>query len=208
MQHLIYIFLAVLISTSTFSQVQVVPAVIIDGDTIPVVSLNGVIIQSTRIFKSESERRKYDKLRRDVRKVWPYAQVASQKFIELEKELASVDKRKDQKGLAKQKEQEIREEFEGSLKDLTTTQGAILIKLLDRQTGNTGYEVLQGMRGNVTAFFWQGLARVFGHNLKSEYDLETERDIESIIASIEYEQRLKQSYYATSQPSRLIIRRN
>jgi hypothetical protein len=69
---------------------------------------------------------------------------------------------------------------------LTVTQGRILIKLIDRETGNTSYSLVKELRGSLQAFFWQGLARLFGSNLKSEYDANGQDvQIEAIVQQIE-----------------------
>ena len=90
------------------------------------------------------------------------------------------------KALVNKTEKEIKARFEGELKNLTINQGRILIKLIDRQTGNTSYVVLEELKGNLSAFFWQSLARLFGHNLKAHYDPNGEdAEIEKIIKTIE-----------------------
>ncbi len=164
----------------------VVQAIVINGDTIPFAYLPMVNIYSERIFKSKRAQIKYTKLRRDVIKVWPYAKLAGVKFKQLEKELSMTDDKRVQKALVEKTEKEIMEKFEAELKKLTVTQGRILIKLIDRQTGNTSYKVLQDLKGNLNAFFWQSLARLFGSNLKSHYDpLGEDAEIEKIILSLE-----------------------
>ena len=67
-------------------------------------------------------------------------------------------------------EAELRAEFEAEVKDLTISQGRILVKLIDRQTGETSYELVKDLRGSFVAFVWQGMARLFGQDLKSNYD--------------------------------------
>ncbi len=67
-------------------------------------------------------------------------------------------------------EKELKREFEEPLKDLSMNQGRILLKLIDRETGNTSYELVKDLRGGFQAFMWQSLARLFGSNMKSEYD--------------------------------------
>lgn len=163
-----------------------VQAVVVDGDTIPFAYLPMVNIYSQRIFKSKRAQVRYTKLRRDVIKVWPYAKLAGEKFQQLEKELSMTNDKRVQKALVDKTEKEIMQKFEAELKKLTVTQGRILIKLIDRQTGNTSYRVLQDLKGNLNAFFWQSLARLFGSNLKSHYDPNGEdAEIEKIIISIQ-----------------------
>ena len=77
-------------------------------------------------------------------------------------------------------------EFEKEVKKLTISQGIILVKLIDRETGRTSYQVIKELKGGFTAFFWQGLARIFGNNLKAEYDpVDKDRVIEDIVMGIE-----------------------
>ena len=77
-------------------------------------------------------------------------------------------------------------EFEQPLRRLSFTQGRLLIKLIDRETGDTSYNLIREYKGGVSAFFWQGIARLFGANLKDEYDAETnDKMIEHIISLID-----------------------
>jgi hypothetical protein len=150
--------------------------VVLDGDTIPFAYLPTVNIYSKRVFKSKREQIKYTKLRRDVTKVWPYAKLAGQKFTLLEKELGMTNDKRVQQALVDKTEKEIKEKFEAELKKLT----------VDRQTGHTSYAELQDLKGNINAFFWQSLARLFGSNLKAHYDPEGEdAEIEKIVRSLE-----------------------
>jgi hypothetical protein len=73
------------------------------------------------------------------------------------------------------------------LYNLTQTQGRILIKLLYRETGKTGYELLQEYRGNFTAWYWQGMAKLFNANLKEEFDPIEDWQIEQIIKQLGFE---------------------
>lgn len=164
-----------------------ITAYVIDGDTIPYIRLRPVTVFGQKVFKNRRAEVRYTKLRRDVLKVLPYARLAGVKFRELEKQLATARNEAEQKALTKRAEEQIKADFEDDLKNLTITQGRILIKLIDRETGHTSYAVLQDMRGNFSAFFWQSVARLFGSNLKSEYDPDVERDIEEIIRSVDAE---------------------
>ncbi len=172
-----------LFANSVFVDSIRVAAYIIGKDTLPHKILSPITIIDLRIFKSKKDEIKFTKLRRDVLKVLPYAKIAGEKFRQLEYQLSLTTDKRVQKALIKRTEKEIKDRFEEDLKNLTITQGKILIKLLDRETGNTGYELLKDYNGNFSAFMWQSLARIFGSNLKTPYDLQTDRDIESIIQS-------------------------
>ena len=100
----------------------------------------------------------------------------------MEDRLGQLPNRKEQKAYIRQVYHEIKEEYTPILKRMTRTEGRVLLKLIDRETEYTAYEVLREFRGGFVAGFWQSVSRIFGQNLKSEYDAEGEdRMIEQII---------------------------
>lgn len=122
----------------------------------------------------------------NIKKAYPYAQVAGVKLKELDDHLATIKNEKEQKSYIDQAEKEIMKEFEKEVKRLTVKQGIILVKLIDRETGRTSYQVIKELKGGFTAFFWQGIARIFGNNLKTEYDPDNQDKVmEDIIRGIE-----------------------
>ena len=158
-----------------------------NGDTIPVVNLQPVNISEVRTFANKREERKWSRLKRDVAKVYPYSKIASKKLKEYSDRMAGKSE-KEQRRLLKKAEMELKVEFEDDLRKMTLNQGRILIKLIDRETGNTSFALVQDLRGSFQAFFWQSLARIFSANLKSAYDpLKNPEDkmIEDIIQTIE-----------------------
>ncbi|MCF8296612.1 MAG: DUF4294 domain-containing protein [Saprospiraceae bacterium] len=164
----------------------VAQAVIVDGDTIPMIHLSEVTIFSPLVFKNKREARQFTRLVRYVKKVYPYAKIAGAKFNEYNTLLTQATTEKEKRRLMKQAEKDIKAEFEGELKKLTFSQGKILIKLIDRETQFTSYELVKELRGTVMATFWQGLARIFGYNLKVEYDPDgKDKQIELIVRMIE-----------------------
>jgi len=154
-----------------------------NGEMIPWIPLQEVVIYGVRIFKSPAERAAYSRLRYNVMKVMPYALYAKQRYEQLEKDLALTTEKKEQKKLVKQCDKEIKDMFNREIKELTITQGQILTKLIDRELGRTTYDIVKETKGGFTAFLYQSVARVVGHNLKSTYNPQEERDIESIIIS-------------------------
>jgi len=156
-----------------------------DGERVPWVLLPDVNIYGYRKFASEEDRIRYNRLRYNVLKVLPYAKMAQQKYDQLHRDLALTNDKKEQKMLVKNCEKDIKNIFNKEVKNMTVTQGQILLKLIDRETGNSSFEVVKELRGGVSAFFYQSLARVFGHNLKNEYDIQQDREIENIIRSHE-----------------------
>ena len=114
------------------------------------------------------------------------AQLARLKMADMEEELLRLPDRKAQKAYIKQIYNEIKEEYTPVLKRMTRTQGKVLLKLIDRETDYTAYDILKEFRGGFVAGFWQGISRIFGQNLKSEYDKDgQDRVIEQIIVYYE-----------------------
>jgi hypothetical protein len=104
---------------------------------------------------------------------------------EVEAELKNLSPQ-DRKKRLKELEKEIKRDYEGELKRLTFTQGRILIKLLDRETGQVSYDIIREFRGGFTAWFFQDIAKMFNYDLKEDYDPEKDdRLIESIVQKIE-----------------------
>lgn len=144
--------------------------VIVDGDTIPNVNIEEVVVFPKLVFKNRRQSRRYRKIVRDVRKAYPYAKYAKKKLDEMESEFDKLDSDKERKKYIKVVESELTKDFGRELKKLTVTQGRILLKLVDRETGDTSYELLKTLRGSISAVFWQAIARLFGSDLKSHYD--------------------------------------
>ncbi len=161
-------------------------AVVYHGDTIPFIELPTFQYFAPRIFANNREQRRYNRLVQNVKRVYPYARLAGIKFDEYSEMLMGLETEAQRKRAARNLEREIRDEFEGELRRLTISQGHILIKLIDRETNHTSYDVLRDFRGAFTAVFWQSFGRLFGYDLKTEYDPHGEdRLIEEIVQLIE-----------------------
>jgi len=168
-------------SDSTF-----VYAKVVDGDTIPMIALKQLEIFSFRGIDTKREERRLSRLIRNVKAVYPYAKIAGIKFEKYSGKLEQMENKRDRKALMKQVEQEIKEDFGDDLRRMTFSQGKILIKLIDRETDNSSYEIVEEFRGAFVAFFWQAFARLFGFNLKISYDPDGgDKTIETIVLMIE-----------------------
>jgi hypothetical protein len=160
-------------------------AIVVKGDTIPVISLPQVKATGKRVFKSRRAEKRYRRLEYHVKRVYPYAKLAGERMNEVEAEVAGMTKRERKKRM-RLLEKEIKRDYEGELTRLTFTQGRILIKLLDRETGDVSYDIVAQFRGKFTAWFFQGIAKMFDYNLKTEYDAEgKDKLIEGIVQRIE-----------------------
>lgn len=161
-------------------------AEVFHGDTFPVKYLPYLNIVEEKKFVSDYERRKWKRLQLNVKAVYPYAKMAGELLEKYSQEMANVDSEREKKKYYKKIEQELKAEFEGTIKTMTTTQGRILVKLIDRETTQTSYEIVKEFRGGFTAFFWQGLGKMFGQDLKDSYDPAGEdAQIEQIVLLIE-----------------------
>lgn len=164
-----------------------VPVTVLDGDTIPNVLIRDVVVFPKRKFASKRDYRRYRRLIRNLKVVYPYAQIAKYKISEMESHYRTLKTDVERKAYVKKVERELRDEFEGQLVKLTISQGRLLIKLIDREVGKTTYSVIRELRGGVSAVFWQTIARIFGSNLKTEFDTTGEDKIlNEIIILYEY----------------------
>lgn len=145
-------------------------AEVVNGDTIPSIRLPDVWIYAEYAYKSRKQYEAWTRTKYNVKKVYPYAILAAAKLKEYDRILQAMPDEKTKKAYLKVVDKELRAEFEEPLKELTVTQGRILLKLIDREAGKTSYEVVKEMRGGFQAFMWQSIARIFGNNMKSEYD--------------------------------------
>jgi hypothetical protein len=160
--------------------------VVVDGDTLPVLYSENVQVWGNKSLYSPAESRQWERLVRNVKKAYPYARLAGIKFNEYNQKIATVKSEKVQKAMMKQAEDEIEAQFGKELRDLTISQGKILLKLIDRQTSNCSYDIVKDFRGKFRAFFYQSFARVFGYDLKARYNpLGEDADIERIVLMIE-----------------------
>jgi hypothetical protein len=166
------------VDTTGMADTLVVLAKVEHGDTTLIMTLPEV--------NSRRDIRKVERLIYHVKKVYPYAKLAGIKLREYDKQLVNAKNDRERRRIMRKAEKELNEEFGGELRDLTFTQGKILLKLIDRETGNTSYNLVKELRGGFTAFFYQGFARIWGYNLKSDYDPKGEDElIETIVTLIE-----------------------
>jgi hypothetical protein len=179
-------FTTVILASAQNPQGQIVRAKIENGDTLIISILPEHCVNAKMPRKYKVFTRKHSKLIDNVKRAYPYAKIAGMKLREYEDVLKSANSDKERRQLMKQAEQELKDEFEDDLKKLTFKQGIILIKLVDRETGDSSYELVQELRGKFTAFFWQTFARLFGYNLKVKYDPNgKDKEIEDIVVMIE-----------------------
>lgn len=144
-----------------------------------------VDILSVPVFSRPIDMRRYQKLVAAVRKVYPLAQTAKNMMREMEDTLLTMNKSEQNKYI-KQCYKQVLDEYTPVVKRMTRTQGKVLVKLIDRETEYTAYGVIKEFRGGFVASFWQGIGKIFGQNLKAQYDKEVEdRVLEQIVVYYE-----------------------
>jgi len=164
----------------------VVETRVVNGDTLPHINIREIFVFPPKKFKNAREEKEYYKLVRNVKKVYPYAKLARLKLNQINKKLATFTDEKEKKKYIEKADKALKSEFEAELKNLSMNQGKLLIKLIDRETGNTTFDVIKDLKGSLTAFMWQSVARLFGSNLKSDYDPDgADKDVEEVILRIE-----------------------
>ena len=146
--------------------------IIIKEDTIikGSIQLSEVVLLPKAPYKNSDEIRNYLILKRKVLKVYPYAVLASQRLDSLNKRLDRLNTRYKKKRYTKQIQKYLENEFTKELKSLKQSEGRVLIKLVDRQTGISVYEVVKDLRNGIKAFFYNITASFFNLNLKDRYN--------------------------------------
>lgn len=147
---------------------------IVDGkDTIYIDELDPSKVYSRLPRQKGKEWRKYYKLVHNFSKAYPYALVAKKLVIEADSTIAADNlKRGKRERYINEVQKELFKVFEGQMRNLTVSQGALLMKLVDREVGKSSYNIIRDYKSGITAGFWQGIAKMFGTDLKKPYDPE------------------------------------
>ncbi len=162
-----------------------------EGDTLYLASLAPVTILERREFKTDLERSNFRKLQRNMAIVYPYAVMAREIYLDMQDDMADIDKRRQKKKYKKEREEELKAEFEEKLKKLTTTQGRLLVMMINRYTGNNCYALIKELKGGMAAFGWNLIAKRWDYDLKEPYVAANNPDMEFIIYKLEEAEKLK-----------------
>jgi hypothetical protein len=157
-----------------------------DGVVMPEIEIREVTIIGTRRTAAARSYMRNERLIYNGKKVYPYAIIAREELSQVNKELEAIKSESGRNNYIKNVEKQMFADYKTEIMNLTITQGKILIKLIDRETQNTSFELIRNYRGRINAAFWQGIARLFGSNLKAEYDrFGEDAEIEMIVMDIE-----------------------
>jgi hypothetical protein len=146
-----------------------------------VVYLNDLTIFPEEHFKNKMQERFYWTTVRDVKLTLPYAKLIASELNKTNKKLITLPSDSERKKYLSQYEKSVLKQYEPALKKMNISQGQLLLKLIDRECNQSPFELIKAYRGSFTAFFWQGVARLFGSNLKAEYDA---RDKDKIVERV------------------------
>jgi hypothetical protein len=157
-----------------------------DGQTYPLVELSEITVIGKMPRGVKFNYRRHARLVYNVRRVYPYALLVRNEVGRVNRLLETMPNKRDQNNFLQQYEKDIFKEYEDDMKKLTFSQGKILIKLIERETQNTSFDLIRQYRGKFSATFWQSIARIFGADLKANYDPAGEDYlIEQVITEIE-----------------------
>ncbi|MFN8276526.1 MAG: DUF4294 domain-containing protein [Chitinophagales bacterium] len=134
-------------------------------------------------FKSKEDEMEFYKDVQRIRKVLPYVKIAKRMYVTV-MEHKENEKRGAYRHYRKDLEKEMREKFEAELRDLSINQGKVLVKLVNRETGNNCYQIIKDVKGGFSAWVWQLIAKKYDYNLKEVYDPKKERILEMAIRAL------------------------
>lgn len=161
-------------------------AVIENGDTIAMVYLDDVWVIDKLPKKWAKKQEAYNRLRYNVYKTYPYAVIAAGVLKDVDVNLMKIPDKKAQKAYMKSVEKELKKRFKGELEEMTISQGQVLVKLINRESGRNVFNIIKEVKGGFNAVIYQSVAMLFSNNLRKEYDPKgDDRDIESIVQELE-----------------------
>ena len=170
-----------IIATCNLAQSQTVAFRTIGIDTLLYVNLPSVTIYG---FSNPHREKQFYRLRADVIRVYPYAKLGADLLNSYHDSIQLAQSEREVKRFYKQVETQLKQQYGSEIARLNKRQGLLLIKLIDRETNQTAYNIVSNSRNIIVAGAYQGLARLWGYNLKTQYDSATESDIEIIINEI------------------------
>jgi hypothetical protein len=163
-----------------------VPAVLHQREWVPGQQLEWFWVRAPYPKHLLRKKAEWTRLRNAVYVTYPYARRAGLIMNEINIKLATISDKEKRKEYIKSREKDLKKEFADPLSDLSVYQGRVLMKLINRQTGNNCYEIIKEYKGGFTARFWQTIAHVFGSSLKQPYNAQgTEKEIELIVMEVE-----------------------
>ena len=170
---------------------SVYPALITeDGDTLILVDLDNVSITALRTFASNDDYRKYERFRNYAAKVYPFAKEAIRIFRELEYASQHMTKKERKKKIS-ELEVQLTKEFEEPLKNLTKLQGKIMIKMIEKETGQPIYSMIKDLKGGFKAFYWNMFSKLYSYDLKEGYAVGQYQILDAVLQDFDVSYRIE-----------------
>jgi hypothetical protein len=166
---------------------MIVSAIWYEGQLLPYKEIEMAWVSNMSPRKFERYKQEWNRLRNAVYVTYPYARTAGYLLNDMNKYMASMTTKSQRKDYIKTKEKELKAQFADPLSNLSVYQGKVLMKLINRQTGNNCYDIVKEYRGGITARFYQTVAFFFGSSLKQDWDIsdKTDRQIENFVKEID-----------------------
>ena len=181
--------LVVLVFTDLISGQAIVDSVVLQvnqNDTFYLARMQDVWVYPKMVFKNKKQERFYWKTVRDVKKTLPFAKELAKEMQVADHQLALLPDEKARRKWWKQHEKYLFQKYENDFRHMTASQGQMLMKLMDRESDRTSYDIIKHYRGKASANFWQFVAKLFKNDLKEEYDADDkDRIVERVINLVE-----------------------
>jgi hypothetical protein len=175
-------------------------AVVENGDTIAMVFLDDVNILDKLPKKWAKKQAAFNRLRYNIYKTYPYAVIAAGVLKDYDMNMSMLADKKAQKAYTKSVEKELKAKFKGDLENLTISQGQVLVKLINRQTGRNCFSIIKEVKGGFNAVVYQSVALLFNNNLRREYDpTGDDKDMEMIVRELEAVNYYRYQHYKQQQ---------
>lgn len=174
------------IPSHEMSFVEKVELQVKNNDTFYLARMNDIYVYPKLVFRNKQQERFYWKTVRDVKKTLPFAKLLAQEMVFADQQLAMIPDKKMRKRWWKDHEKYLFKKYEQDFRKMTASQGQMLMKLMDRESDRTSYEIIKHYRGKASANFWQFIAKLFKNDLKEGYDAEDkDRIVERVINLVE-----------------------
>ena len=189
MKRLLHIFLLLAVGMNVFAAKQYMDSCMIrieNGDTLYMAWLHELWVYPPMKFKNKRQEKFYWRTVRDVKKCLPYAKMITADMAYADAELAKLPDDKSRRKWWKSYEKYLFKKYESDFRNMYASQGMMLMKLMDRETDRTSYELIKQYKGKASANWWQFVAKLFKNDLKEEYDAsDKDKIIERVINLVE-----------------------
>ncbi len=174
------------VANPTFVPKMEMAKTVVDGDSVLFMRMNNVYVYPVMELKSDKQRKAFNRLVTNVKKVLPMAKEVNKIIIETYESLQTIPDKKSREEHMKKVEKEIYGKYKPRMKKLTYSQGKLLIKLVNRECNSSSYDIVKAFMGPIRAGFWQAFAWTFGASLKKTYKPETtDKLTERVILMVE-----------------------